>query len=256
MRKTAIVTGCTRGIGNAIASALAKEGYAVAGIGSSPEEKVKEGLDRIRQYQEDFLYVRGSITDPLIRERLLNETLHRFGRLDLLVNNAGIAPPVRLDILETTEESFDTVMEINLKAAFFMTQICAKSMIEAVGKLPEYRPQIVNISSVSAYASSVNRGEYCISKAGLSMVTLLFADRLAEYGINVYEIRPGIIQTDMTSKVKEKYDKLIAEGITPIKRWGTPEDIADAVLVIASGKLGFVTGQVINVDGGFHIRRL
>lgn len=256
MRKTAIVTGCTRGIGNAIACSLAKEGYAVAGIGNSSEEKAKDALDRIRQYGNGFLYVQGSVADPNMRERLLIETLERFSRLDLLVNNAGIAPPSRMDILKTTEDSFDAVMDINLKAAFFMSQICANAMIDLLNNLPDYNPMMINISSVSAYASSVNRGEYCISKAGLSMVTLLFADRLAEYGINVYEIRPGIIDTDMTLKVKEKYDKMIAEGITPIKRWGKPQDIADAVSVITSGKLGFVTGQVINVDGGFHIRRL
>ncbi|HBN84290.1 MAG TPA: 3-ketoacyl-ACP reductase [Clostridiales bacterium] len=256
MRKTAIVTGCSRGIGNTIASNLAKEGYAVAGIGNSPEEKIREQLDHIRQYQNGFLYVQGSVADPVMRERLLNETLDQFGRVDLLVNNAGIAPPSRLDILETTEESYDAVMDVNLKAAFFMSQLCSNAMIRSLGKLPEYTPRLINISSMSAYTTSVNRGEYCISKAGLSMVTLLFADRLAEYGINVYEIRPGIIDTEMTSKVKEKYDKMIAEGVTPIKRWGKPQDIADAVIAITSGKFGFVTGQVINVDGGFHIRRL
>lgn len=256
MKRTAIVTGCSRGIGNVIAWNLAKAGYAVAGIGNSPEEKVKEHLDEIRRYDNGFLYVQGSVADSSMRERLLNVTLDRFGRVDLLVNNAGIAPPVRMDLLETTEESFDKVMDVNLKAAFFMSQICANTMIRSLGKQEDYKPKIVNISSMSAYTSSVNRGEYCISKAGLSMVTLLFADRLAEYGINVYEIRPGIIDTDMTSKVKEKYDKLIDEGITPIKRWGKPQDIADAVLVIANGELGFMTGQVFNVDGGFHIRRL
>lgn len=256
MRKAAIVTGCSRGIGNVIASNLAKEGYAIAGIGNSPEEKISEQLDNIRQYQNGFLYVQGSVADSSKREKLLNDTLAQFGRVDLLVNNAGIAPPTRKDILEATEESYDMVMDVNLKAAFFMSQLCANAMINSMDQLTDYTPQLINISSMSAYTSSVSRGEYCISKAGLSMVTLLFADRLAEYGINVYELRPGIIDTEMTSKVKGKYDRMIAEGITPIKRWGKPQDIADAVLAITSGKLGFVTGQVINVDGGFHIRRL
>ncbi len=256
MIKTAVITGVSRGIGNAVGVSLAREGYAIAGIGNSPEDKVKEYLDCIRQYGNGLLYVQGSVSDSKMREKLLEDTLNRFGRIDVLVNNAGIAPPSRTDILKTDENSYDTVMEINLKATFFMSQICANKMIESIGQMPEYKPVIINISSVSAYTSSVNRGEYCISKAGMSMVTLLFADRLAEYGINVYEIRPGIIATDMTSTVKEKYDKLINEGVTPLKRWGTPDDIADAVSVITSGKLGFSTGQILNIDGGFHIRRL
>ena len=174
----------------------------------------------------------------------------------MLVNNAGVAPSKRLDILEATEESFDRVMSINLKGPYFLTQLVANWMIEQKKANPKQPFRIVNTSSMSAYTSSPARGEYCVSKAGLSMMTLLYADRLAEFNIGVFEIRPGIIQTDMTSVVKEKYDKLIAEGLTPIKRWGQPIDIANVVEAIAEGKLDFSTGQVINVDGGFHFRRL
>jgi len=174
----------------------------------------------------------------------------------MLVNNAGVAPLKRMDILEVSEASFDRVMGINLKGPYFLTQQVANWMIEQKKTHPERAYRIVNTGSISAYTSSPARGEYCVSKAGISMMTMLYADRLAEYGIGVFEIRPGIIQTDMTSVVKDKYDKLIAEGLTPIKRWGQPEDIAKAVGAIAEGRLDFSTGQVINVDGGFHLRRL
>ena len=183
--------------------------------------------------------------------------MERYGRLDLHVNNAGVAPNVRLDILETTEESFDRLMRINLKGTFFMCQTVARAMIALQQKgIAGYHPRIVNIASMSSYTSSTNRGEYCISKAGISMVTKLFADKLAEYGIGVFEVRPGIIMTDMTKTVTEKYQKLIDEGVTPIKRFGQPEDVANCVLAAASGLLDFATGQVLNADGGFHIRRL
>ena len=174
-----------------------------------------------------------------------------------MVNNAGVAPNVRLDLLETTEESFDRLMGINLKGTFFMCQLAANTMIEMQQQgLEDYTPRIVNISSMSAYTSSVNRGEYCISKAGISMTTQLFADRLAEYGIPVFEVRPGIIQTDMTAGVSEKYQKLIEGGVTPIRRFGQPADVANCVAAAVSGLLDFATGQVLNADGGFHIRRL
>jgi len=183
--------------------------------------------------------------------------MQEFGRIDILVNNAGVAPRERKDILEMSEESFDFVVGINLKGTLFMTQKVANIMIEGLeGRDQGFNPVIVNIASLSSYTSSPNRGEYCISKAGVSMLTKLFADRLAENGINVYEVRPGIIFTDMTKVVKGKYDKLIDEGLTPIKRWGYPEDIANAVSVFCSGKLNFSTGEVINVDGGFHLKRL
>jgi NAD(P)-dependent dehydrogenase (short-subunit alcohol dehydrogenase family) len=180
----------------------------------------------------------------------------RFGRLDVLVNNAGVAPRVRADLLETGEESLDFVLGVNLRGTFFLTQAAARWMVAQRETVAGHRPCIVNISSMSAYTSSVNRGEYCLSKAGVSMVTSLFADRLAEYRIPVHEIRPGIIRTDMTAKVEEKYDRLIAGGLLPIARWGTPEDVADAVAVLVSGQLSYSTGQILDVDGGFHIRRI
>ena len=191
-------------------------------------------------------------------EQLLSATRREFGRLDLLVNNAGITPERRVDLLEATEESFDRLMSVNLKGPYFLSQAAARWMIEqqSSGEFAGYRPAIVNVTSISAYAASPERGDYCVSKAGASMMTKLFATRLAEEGINVYEIRPGVIATDMTGGVKEKYDRLIAEGLTPIKRWGTPEDVARAVAAIASGSFPFSTGEVINVDGGFHLRRL
>jgi 3-oxoacyl-[acyl-carrier protein] reductase len=176
--------------------------------------------------------------------------------VDLLVNNAGVAPLARTDILEATEESFDRVLAINLKGPYFLTQLVSKWMIQLKKTNVVLKPKIVVISSMSAYTSSTNRGEYCVSKAGLSMMTQLYADRLSEYGINVYEIRPGIIMTDMTTPVKEKYDELIAEGITPIRRWGTTGDIANAVVAIAKDYFPFSTGEIFNVDGGFHLRRL
>jgi NAD(P)-dependent dehydrogenase (short-subunit alcohol dehydrogenase family) len=174
----------------------------------------------------------------------------------MLVNNAGVAPTERADILEASEESFDRVMSINLKGPYFLTQAIANWMIEQKEEEPDRTPRIVNTGSISAYTSSPERGEYCISKAGVGMMTKLYADRLAEYNIGVFEVRPGIVKTDMISAVQDKYDRLIADGITPIKRWGLPEDIGRAVGAIAEGRLDFSTGQVINVDGGFHLRRL
>jgi len=254
--KSAIITGGARGIGKGIAEKLASEGYAVAVIDVADEKSAAENMEHVKKHGGPFMYIRGDITSAESRKNCVDSVLDRFGRIDVLVNNAGVAPKVRMDILETTEESFDFVLGINLKGTFFLTQLVAREMIREVGAMEDIKPKIINISSMSAYTASTSRGEYCISKAGVSMVTTLFADRLAEYGINVYEIRPGIIYTDMTAVVKEKYDKLINEGLTPIKRWGYPEDIANAVSVLCSGKLGFSTGEVINVDGGFHIRRL
>ena len=190
------------------------------------------------------------------RERLLAETLAAFGRIDLLVNNAGIGPRQRVDLLEVAETSYDEVMAVNLEGPFFLTQAVAKAMIALLKTGTIQAPKIVNIGSISAYTASINRAEYCISKAGMAMMTALFADRLATEGINVYEIRPGIIETDLTSVAKAKYDALIADGLTPIRRWGQPEDVAAAVVAIAEGYLPFSTGEVINVDGGFHLRRL
>lgn len=255
-QKIAFVTGSSRGIGYGIASQLNEEGYFVVMSGTSPIEKVMETIQKL-PYPENALYIQGNIAVAQDRQNFLDTILSTFGRIDLLVNNAGVAPNVRLDILQTTEESYDRVMGINLKGMFFLTQLFANAMIRLKEQnIIDYTPRIVNISSMSSFTSSTNRGEYCISKAGISMVTMLFADKLAEFEIPVFEIQPGIIATDMTSGVKEKYDRLISEGVTPIKRWGYPADIANAVSVCAGGKLDFATGQVLHVDGGFHIRRL
>ncbi len=202
-----------------------------------------------------FTYVQGDLAKGEDRAALVEEALCCFGRIDGLVNVAGVAPKMRADLLEMTEESYDHVMNINTKGTLFLTQAVAREMIKNPCE-NGIRGYICNISSISAYTSSVNRGEYCISKAGATMITKLFADRLAEYGIPVNEVRPGIIATGMTEKVKEKYDKLIGDGLLPIKRWGQPEDIAEAVYALCSGALPYVTGQSLDVDGGFHIRRL
>jgi NAD(P)-dependent dehydrogenase (short-subunit alcohol dehydrogenase family) len=203
--------------------------------------------------------VQGDISAATDRERLVAETVAAFSRIDLLVNNAGVAPTVRADVLDAGEESFDRLFAINLKGPYFLTQSVAKQMLKQARDAQGFRGRIVNITSISAYTASVNRGDYCMVKAGLAMMTKLFADRLANESINVYEIRPGVIATDMTGAVKGKYDKLILEderGITPIRRWGQPEDIGRAVRAIAEDRFPFSTGAVFDVDGGFHLHRL
>ena len=248
MMKHVIISGCTRGIGAACVKKFLQNGWSVTGMGRSEENPFSD-------YSSIFKYVQGDIASTEDRKRLAMEGFYNFGRIDALVNVAGVAPLERADILDMTEESYDRVMDINTKGTMFLTQEVAKYMIKNV---PEngIRGHICNISSLSAYTSSTSRGEYCISKAGVSMITKLFADRLAEYGIPVNEVRPGIIKTDMTSKVTAKYDALIEGGLRPIARWGTPEDIADAVYALCSGALPYVTGQSLDVDGGFHLRRL
>ena len=257
MRKnTAIITGAGRGIGRGIALALAKHGWNIAINYRGNAAAAAETLEMVNATDGQGIVVQANIADSVDRERLITETTTAFGRIDLLVNNAGMAPRRRLDILETTEASYDEVMAVNLKGPFFLTQQVANQMIAMQQAGTIIRPKIINIGSISAYTSSPNRGEYCISKAGMGMMTTLFADRLAGEGINVYEIRPGIIETDMTGAVKEKYDHLIADGLTPIRRWGQPDDIAQAVVALAEGSFPFSTGEIINVDGGFHFRRL
>jgi 3-oxoacyl-[acyl-carrier protein] reductase len=259
----ALVTGGSRGIGRGASVALARAGYSIAINYVHDQSSALEcqklcreaapqaGLRAIEVVQADISAAAG-------RRNLVAEVFERFGWIDLLVNNAGIAPAVRRDLLETTEESFDQVMDTNARGPFFLTQAVANEWLSKLGTVgtTRPRPRIVTISSVSAYAPSVNRAEYCMSKAALSMMTQLFALRLAEHGINVYEVRPGVIRTDMTRPAEEKYDRLIDAGLTPINRWGTPEDVGLAVVAIAEDRLPFSTGEVLNVDGGFHIRRL
>lgn len=248
----ALVTGASRGIGRGIALALAAAGHDVIVNYATNAAAAAEVCDLVRRHGVRAVPVQADISSTQDRHRLVEEAYGAFGRIDLLVNNAGIAPPVRADILSASEESFDAVLGTNLKGPYFLTQLVANRMIEqhVAGK-------VVIISSISAYAASTNRGDYCIAKAGLAMMTALYAARLAEYGINVFEVRPGIIATDMTGPVKARYDKLIHDdGITPIRRWGQPEDVGKAVVAIASDLLPFSTGQVIDVDGGFHLRVL
>jgi len=262
-RPVAIVTGASRGIGKGIAKELASMGYDLVtnhfdftAEGKADESRAVQTQKEIKELGAECEVLRGDVSKAEDRKGLVDLAKSKFGRCDMLVNNAGVAPLKRMDLLEATEESFDRVMGINLKGPYFLTQLVANWMIEQREQYPERALRIVNISSISAYTSSPSRGEYCVSKAGISMMTKLYADRLAEYNIGVFEISPGIIQTDMTGAVKDKYDRLIAEGLTPIKRWGQPEDVAKAVGAIAEGRFNFSTGTVINVDGGFHLRRL
>ena len=262
-RPVALVTGGSRGIGKAIALELARLGYDIAishfdfGPDSKPDDATAaKTAGEIAALGVESAHLRADVSAAADRARVLELLRSRFGRCDFLMNNAGVAPLKRVDLLEANEQSFDRVMNINLKGPYFLSQAVANWMIEQKKAHPERAFRIVNTSSMSAYTSSPARGEYCLSKAGISMMTMLFADRLSEFNIGVFEVRPGIIATDMTSVVKEKYDKLIAEGLTPTKRWGQPEDVARAVGAVAEGRLDFSTGQVINVDGGFHFRRL
>jgi NAD(P)-dependent dehydrogenase (short-subunit alcohol dehydrogenase family) len=263
MNRVALVTGASRGIGRGIALALAAAGHDLIVNYAGNEMAARQtAADAVAAGQTAGHAVRAEICQADVsrsedRHRLVGTARERFQRLDLLVNNAGVAPAVRADLLEATEESFDRVIGINLRGPFFLTQLVARWMIEQLAASPtDYMPQIVIITSVSAYAASVNRGDYCVAKAGLAMMTKLYAARLAEHGIRVYEVRPGVIETDMTAGVRERYDRLISEGLTPIRRWGRPEDVGQAVVALAAGALPFSTGEVVNVDGGFHLRIL
>jgi NAD(P)-dependent dehydrogenase (short-subunit alcohol dehydrogenase family) len=265
MKQVALITGASRGIGRGIALDLAKLGWDLVinyaanenAASQTAQQCTNVAMEAGKKIQVEIC--QADIASGPDRKKLIEFTRSTFGRLDLLVNNAGVAPQVRTDILQATEESFDRLLSINVRGPYLLTQLAANWMIEQCSSGSSARaskPRIIFISSVSAYTASVNRGDYCISKAALSMVTSLYAARLAEHGINVYEIRPGIIATDMTQPVQEKYDKLIQAGLTPIKRWGTPDDIGKIVAAIAQGLLPFSTGEVINVDGGFHLRTL
>lgn len=256
MNSVALITGGSRGIGLGIATELAKNGIDLAILGRRASEKVTKVMDELKQNGADILYIQGNIASEKDRQNLLRTVKNHFGKLNFLINNAGIAPRVRNDILQATEENFDEVMDVNLKGPYFLTQQVAKWMIEQKQKMGKYEACIINISSVSATVASTNRGEYCISKAGMHMMTQLFAVRLGEYDIPVYEIRPGIILTDMTVKVREKYDKLIREGVTIQNRWGMPEDVGKVALALVKGNFGYSTGQVISVDGGMTLQKL
>jgi len=261
-----LITGASRGIGRGIALALAGLGHELvinyAGNEAAARQTASDcvaaasGAGRTIRAET----CQADISRATDRERLIAFARERFGRLDLLVNNAGVAPTVRADLLDASEESFDRLIAINVKGPYFLTQLAARWMIEqraaasATG-LP-YLPKIITVTSISAYTASTNRGDYCVSKAALAMLTPLFAARLAGHGIHIYEIRPGVIATDMTGPVQAKYDKLIADGLTPIARWGTPEDVGKAVAALAQDSFPFSTGDVFNVDGGFHLRRL
>jgi len=255
-QRIALITGGARGIGLGVSMALAKEGFALAILGRRPPDEAAAALKALEDCGGPVLYVQGDIAQAGDRTRLLNAVRERFGALHVLVNNAGVAPRVRADILEATEESFEWVLRINLQGPYFLTQAVARWMLEQKRNDPAFRGCIINISSISATVASVNRGEYCISKAGLSMATQLWAVRLGEFDIPVYEIRPGVTATDMTAGVKEKYDRLIEQGLCVQRRWGQPEDVGKAAAALARGDFPYSTGQVILVDGGLTLPRL
>jgi len=254
--RAAIVTGASRGIGAGIAVSLAGAGFDVVVSYLRNEQAARAVAERVAEAGRTAHLVSADLSVAADRRRLVEEAYRACGRIDLLVNNAGAAPRVRADLLEATEESFDEMIGLNLKGPYFLTQLVARRMIAQLAEGRVERPKIVTISSISAYTASVNRGDYCLAKAGLAMLTKLYAARLAEHGINVYEVRPGIVATDMTRPVAERYDALIRDGLTPIRRWGEPDDVGRAVVAIATDLLPFSTGAVIDVDGGFHLRTL
>jgi NAD(P)-dependent dehydrogenase (short-subunit alcohol dehydrogenase family) len=255
-KSVALITGGSRGIGYGCAEHIGAAGFDLAINGTREETAVAGTLDQLRQIGCRVLYCRGDVADPANRSRILEQIRSHYGSLNVLVNNAGVAPQQRLDILDTTPESYDRVMDINLKGAFFLAQATAKGMIEQKRTDPDFSGCIINISSISATVASVNRGEYCIAKAGMRMMTKLLAVRLGEFDIPVYEIQPGIIQTDMTAGVKDKYDQLIAEGLCLTERWGFVDDVGKAAAALASGEFPYSTGQVFMVDGGLTVPRL
>jgi len=256
MKRIALVTGGSRGIGFGIAEQLAANGFDLAVNGTRLASDVEEAITKLKGFGHDVIYCRGNISSSTDRENIIRQVKEHYGRLDVLVNNAGVSPKERKDILDATEESFDDVISTNLKGTYFLTQKVANWMIEQKKNDQEFRGCIINISSISATVASVNRGEYCISKAGISMATKLFAVRLGEFNIPVFEVRPGVIRTDMTAGVKEKYDKLIEEGLCVQQRWGDPDDVGKVVASLAKGDFSYSTGQVIMVDGGLTIPRL
>ncbi|MCW9708237.1 3-ketoacyl-ACP reductase [Fodinibius salsisoli] len=256
MKLTALVTGGSRGIGFAIATKLCQNGYDVAINGVRSEDRVQDALEELRATGSEAIYCQGDVSSADDRTAIIDKVRSEFGQLNVLVNNAGVAPKERKDPLQATEESYDRVMDINLKGPYFLTQLAARWMVEQKEEKANFDATIVTIGSISATIVSPNRGEYCISKAGLAMHNKVWAVRLAEYDIPVYEVRPGIIATDMTSGVTEKYDKLIADGLTVQRRWGQPEDVGKAVLSLADGDFPYSSGEVMMVDGGLSVQRL
>lgn len=256
MKPVALITGGSRGIGLGISKKLCKNGYNLAFNGVRDEKKVQDVLKKLRSIGTDVIYCQGDISSKDDRESIISEIRSHFGQLNVLVNNAGVAPKERQDPLEATEQSFERVMRINLKGPYFLTQSVANWMVKQKEEDDSFSASIINIGSISATIVSPNRGEYCMSKAGLAMHSKIWAVRLAEYDIPVYEVRPGIIKTDMTSGVEEKYDKLIAEGLTIQPRWGYPEDVGKAVASLVDGDFPYSTGEVIMVDGGLSVQRL
>lgn len=256
MKRVALITGAARGIGFGIACALSADGYDLAICGIREEQAVRAALEKLKSIGSDVLYMAADVSDPAARARMLENIRQHFGRLNVLVNNAGVAPLVRADLLEATEESYERVMRINLQGPYFLTQAVARWFVEQRAQSADFAGCIVNISSVSAAYASPDRGEYCLSKAGVSMATRLWAARMGEYGVPVYEVRPGVIDTDMIAAAREKYDRLIAGGLMIQSRYGTPGDVGKAVAMLVRGDLGYSTGQVIYVDGGMTLERL
>jgi len=256
-KPVAVITGASRGIGRAVTISLAAEGFDIAAIARSIDSEGMETLGpEVEKHGTSFFPIGLDISCTACHKEVVSNILDRYGRIDFLVNNAGVAPLQRADVIDLSEESYDRVMNINLKGPVFFAQKIAREMIWIKQIITDYKPKIVFISSVSAVMGSTNRSEYCISKAGLSMATTIFAARLSKEGILVYEVRPGIIQTDMTARVKDKYDKMIEDGLIPQKRWGLPEDIGKAVASLARGDWDFSTGTVFEVSGGLNIRTL
>jgi 3-oxoacyl-[acyl-carrier protein] reductase len=256
-KPVAVITGARRGIGKSVAIALASEGYDIAAIARSVDSEGMENLcPEVEKRGAQFFPVGLDISCTSCQKEVVANILERYGRIDVLINNAGVAPLQRDEVLEMTEESYDRVMNINLKGPVFFAQKIAKEMIWLKNQIDGYKPVIVFVTSVSAVRSSVNRAEYCISKSGLSMASTVFADRLSVEGILVFEVRPGVIETDMTTKIKDKYDKLISEGLVPQKRWGLPDDIGKAVASISRGDWNFSTGMIFEISGGLNIHKL
>ncbi len=256
MKKTALITGGSRGIGLGIAIELAKAGFNLAINGVREQKSVQPVLDGLKMFGARVIYAQGNVANKADRQRIFNTVISEFGVLNVLVNNAGIAPRERKDILEATEDIFDEVLTTNLKGPYFLTQLFANQMVEKKKENADFWGCIINVSSVSASVASVNRGEYCISKAGIAMATKLWAARLGEHGIPVYEIQPGVIKTDMTAGVTEKYDRLFEQGLSIQQRWGIPEDVGKVAAAMATGMLPYSTGQVVLVDGGMTVQRL